>query len=312
MRLRDRLKEWWQHIHWTDAMREKAALDNVQDKAEIKRFLDEPQPSKTRKVPNGVRPIGFYDDRLIPGGGENIGMVDKADGRNRLEFPLNPEEVKYFRTYYKNTFGVERKDFDKLIHEHQPIALWPEAHILQQIREKNGSDAYRNGTVPATDGLLPEPALSVFPYSKVVRTEYTRWRLQGVEGSINEYYRYHFGNEHLPRMHPADQKKIDDVVAKAEKLLKPRLAVNNDQAGVRFKEPQLFDLSARRHLTEEWMAWALERYGCDHQMAWEMGAKKLIENEFRHGTMLKNVQILPRDMHDPLKVSIKYNDPGKL
>lgn len=296
MKLFDRLKEWWRHTYFAQASMEKAAQDNLNDKAEIKRFLDQPRVFKTHKVPNAVRPIGFYDDRLIPGGGENIGMVDKVNGRNRLEFPLNPEEVKYFRTYYKNTFGVERKDFDKLIHEHQPIALWPEAHILQEARQKNG----------------PEPDLKIFPYSKLVRDEYARWKLKGNEGTISEYYQYHFGNDHLPRMHPADQKKIADVVAKAEELLKPRLVVDNDQAGVRFKEPALFDLSARRHLTSEWMDWATERFGCDAQMAWEMGAKKLIDDEFRHGTMLKNVQILPRDMHDPLKVSIKYNDPGKL
>lgn len=74
------------------------------------------RPLQHRSIPNSVRPCGLYDDRIIPGGGENIGMVGAP---SRLIFPLTPEEVEYFRDYYGRVFGVESEVFDKFVQEHQ-------------------------------------------------------------------------------------------------------------------------------------------------------------------------------------------------
>lgn len=73
-----------------------------------------------RRVPIGVRNQGFYDDRVIPGGADCIGMIGAANGR--LEFPLSPEETLYFKSYYRQTFGVEPEVFDKFVEDQDKIA----------------------------------------------------------------------------------------------------------------------------------------------------------------------------------------------
>lgn len=74
-------------------------------------------------------------------------------------------------------------------------------------------------------------------------------------------------------------------------------------------EPALVDPSNRRRLNDAWLHWCVTTHGINLIQAWEIGAKSLIDNEFTHSGMRKNVEILPWDPRDPYAVKIKYHDP---
>lgn len=75
------------------------------------------------------------------------------------------------------------------------------------------------------------------------------------------------------------------------------------------KEPEMLDPTDRRKLTYKWLEWCYIVHSLSLHQAWEIGAKSMIDNEFAHGTMRKNVEILPWDVMDPYTVKIKYHDP---
>jgi hypothetical protein len=113
---------------------------------------------------------------------------------------------------------------------------------------------------------------------------------------------------------------MDRVFEELEGLVKsqltPRLVIDNVSQPVMIadlrpskNEPCLLDTVNRRRLNKEWLDWCVETYGVNHSHAFEVGAKSMIDNEFAHGKMRKNVEILPWDPSDPLLVKIKYHDP---
>lgn len=149
-------------------------------------------------------------------------------------------------------------------------------------------------------------------------------RVFGVEPSVYDA----FVKEHQAD-HAADT--LQQLEKTVRKLLSPRLvpanpptkAVNemaeanavldllDSNQGVRQIEPPLIDEGGnKRLLSKKWFEWCTERYGCDPIQAWEIGSKKLIDNEFA-GKMRDNVEILKWDPANPFLVQIKYNDPGK-
>lgn len=75
------------------------------------------------------------------------------------------------------------------------------------------------------------------------------------------------------------------------------------------KEPDMLDPTDRRKLTYKWLEWCYIVHSLSLHQAWEIGAKSMIDNEFAHGTMRQNVEILPWDVMDPYSVKIKYHDP---
>lgn len=93
------------------------------------------------------------------------------------------------------------------------------------------------------------------------------------------------------------------LVATAQKLLTPRLVVDNKPT-----EPSLTLPGRKRHLSPLWLLWCKSRFMVSDDKAWEMGAQKMMDYEF-HDKMRGNVEILPRSLVDPNMVSIRYNDP---
>lgn len=88
--------------------------------------------------------------------------------------------------------------------------------------------------------------------------------------------------------------------------------VNNNVFPIRHPdtEPPLFYITDRRSLNPDWVKWEMKNSGINEHDAYLVGALSMISTEFK-GPMLNNVVILARNPEEPLRVTIKYNDPGK-
>jgi hypothetical protein len=71
-------------------------------------------------------------------------------------------------------------------------------------------------------------------------------------------------------------------------------------------EPDFYEPGNRRMLRVEWLVWYAMKHNASSQMAWEAGAKKVIEAEFGEKTRWRVTAYT--DPNDPRLVRIKYND----
>lgn len=129
-----------------------------------------------------------------------------------------------------------------------------------------------------------------------------------------------FMNKPLEKSHPnalptADAappdplQTLDGWIASLEDQLKPKLVYSGPGLKAMGKEPDLIDPTNRRCLQKEWLDWCSASYSITMNQAWEVGSKSLIDQEFAHGKMRENVEILKWDPANPLLVRIKYHDP---
>jgi hypothetical protein len=71
-------------------------------------------------------------------------------------------------------------------------------------------------------------------------------------------------------------------------------------------EPDFYEPGNRRMLRVEWLVWYAMKHNASSQMAWEAGAKKVIDAEFGEKTRWRVTAYT--DPNDPRLVRIKYND----
>ena len=109
--------------------------------------------------------------------------------------------------------------------------------------------------------------------------------------------------------YPAGVQTRDDLIGFIEDQLKPKLVYSGPGLKAMGKEPDLIDPTNRRCLQKEWLDWCSVSYSISMKQAWEVGSKSLIDQEFAHGKMRENVEILKWDPANPLLVRIKYHDP---
>lgn len=113
---------------------------------------------------------------------------------------------------------------------------------------------------------------------------------------------------------PEDIGSVEELERFLEMKLTPQLATVDGQPVKQAamglgNEPDMVDPLRRRCLRDQWLHWCATTHGISLKQAWDIGAKSLIDNEFAHGTMRQNVEILPWDTIDPYAVKIKYHDP---